>query len=182
MGRNIFNIWEEIGKKTPFAARRTHWSNKNIYVIVQKVVPDGKGYGVAYGYPTTNGVLNTYFSHNKKWCQNKEIPNPGVYGWEHTEGVNLNINKGVNYKNENEKITKQYNKSYDLKSKIHFGKYNNRIMKNIIESDPNYIIWAISNVEWFSIQEEALNLLLKQVNVSENVIKSNNYKLSKIGK
>ena len=49
MGLNIFNIWESIGKKTPFAVRRTHWSNKNIYVIVDKVEPDGKGYGKTAG-------------------------------------------------------------------------------------------------------------------------------------
>lgn len=37
IGLNIFNIWEEIGKQMP-------WSNKGIYVIVDKVEPDGKGY------------------------------------------------------------------------------------------------------------------------------------------
>ncbi len=37
MGLNIFNIWENIGRKVPFAVRRTHWANKGIYVIVDKV-------------------------------------------------------------------------------------------------------------------------------------------------
>jgi hypothetical protein len=85
---NVFDIWKSIDCKIPFAARRDHWSNKNIYVIIDKIEPNGN-YGKAYGYVTENGIINNYFNHNRKWCTTREIPNSGVGGWEYVEGVNL---------------------------------------------------------------------------------------------
>lgn len=68
---NIFNIWEALGQKTPFVARRTTWSS--ILVIVDKVEPNGKGYGSAYGriYHKETGSIEPY----------KKIANAGTYSW-----------------------------------------------------------------------------------------------------
>lgn len=91
-GKNIFDIWKSIGQVTPFAVRKWSWSNKNIYVIVQKVEPEGR-YGKAYGYVTENGVVNDYFNYNAEWRRSQRIPNSGIFGWEYVEGVSLEVIK-----------------------------------------------------------------------------------------
>lgn len=75
---NIFNIWESLGQKTPFVARRVTWSN--FLVIVDKVEPNGKGYGVAYG------IL--YDKRNKTFKSYEKIANAGTYSWVY-EGENI---------------------------------------------------------------------------------------------
>ncbi len=68
---NLFSIWEALGRKTPFVARRNAWSN--ILVIVDRLEPNGKGYGVAYGriYDKRTGEI--------KPCE--KIANSGTYSW-----------------------------------------------------------------------------------------------------
>lgn len=75
---NIFNIWESLGQKTPFVARRVTWSN--FLVIVDKVEPNGKGYGVAYG--------RLYDKRNKTFKSYEKIANAGTYSWVY-EGENI---------------------------------------------------------------------------------------------
>lgn len=179
MGKNIFNIWEEIGKKVPFAVRRTHWSNKNIYVIVDIVERDGKGYGKAYGTPTNNGKFCSYWQNDKKWKENKLIPNSGVYGWEYVENVPLKIES---YDNLNKKVVevnqikKPINGLYDINTNIDFGKYKHLEIKYIINSNPNYLIWAIQNIIKFRLTDKAINLLCEKIEVSEEIIQINNKK------
>ena len=173
MGKNIFNIWNDIDQKTPFAARRTHWSNKDIYVIVEEVVPDGKGYGIAFGNPTTKGVLNDYFEYNKQWCLDKKIPNAGVYGWEYVVDVSLDLKTNTDQDSDQDmKKEEQLN----LNSKLDFGKYEGKSIIDIITNKPSYIVWAILNVNWFSLSTEALEELKKHIELSEDVIAHNNLK------
>ena len=86
---NIFQIWRKNNEKVPFAVRKRSWSNPEIYAIVVKVVPDNNGYGKAYGYPTTNGVLNEYFEYDKGWRRDKRIPVAGCYVWEAVDNMEI---------------------------------------------------------------------------------------------
>jgi hypothetical protein len=88
--RNIFGIWNEINQQVPFAVHKDSWSNKNIYVIVERVEPEGN-YGKAFGYVTENGVINEYFNYDPRWRETRQIPNAGVGRWEYVEGVSLEI-------------------------------------------------------------------------------------------
>ena len=66
MSKNIFQIWDDIGRKTPFAVRRDNWSKK-YYAIVEKVEINKFPYGNAYGFSTINGIYSNHFEHDSKW-------------------------------------------------------------------------------------------------------------------
>lgn len=44
-------------------------------------------------------------------------------------------------------------KLYKLESKLNFGKYKGKTVKEIQDTDPSYIEWAKKNVSWFKIEE-----------------------------
>lgn len=174
MASNIFNIWESIGKKVPFAVRRTHWANKNIYVIVDKVEPDGNGYGKVYGVPTEKGGFCSYWQNDKKWKETRLIPNNGVYGWEYVEGVPLEIKSSLPKVNvENKKIQKPVNSVYDIETTMGFGKYKNLEIGDIININPNYLVWAIQNIDKFKLSEKAINKLGEKIVLKESTIEIN---------
>ena len=75
--KNIIQIWEENNRVVPFCVSKRSWSDEKIYVVVQEVVPDGKGYGVAYGIPVTDGIVNTYFDYDKTWKTQKKFQMQG---------------------------------------------------------------------------------------------------------
>lgn len=68
---NLFNIWESLNRETPFIARRTTWGNT--LVVVDKVEPNGKGYGVAYG--------RIYHKQSNRFDNYSKIANSGTYSW-----------------------------------------------------------------------------------------------------
>lgn len=177
MGLNIFNIWEDIGRKTPFAVRRTHWANRGIYVIIDRVEPDGNGYGKAYGTPTENGGSCSYWQTDKKWKESRLIPNSGVYGWEYVEGVKLEIKGDLIKTNiETKEIQKSIDDIYDVETIIEFGKYRNFKVRDVIGINPNYLIWAIQNIGRFKLSENAINKLSEIIVINDNIIQMNNNK------
>lgn len=177
MGLNIFNIWEDIGRKIPFAVRRTHWSNKDIYVIVYRVEPDGNGYGKAYGIPTENGGFCSYWQTDKKWKESGLIPNSGVYGWEHVEGVTLETKDDLIKTNtETKEIQKPIDGIYDIETIIDFGKYRNFEVCDVIDMNPNYLTWAIQNISKFKLSENAINKLSEKIVIKDSIVQMNNNK------
>ncbi|MGX9757513.1 MULTISPECIES: hypothetical protein [unclassified Clostridioides] len=178
MGLNIFNIWESIGKKTPFAVKRTNWSNKNIYAIVDKVEPDGNGYGKAYGTPTENGEFCSYWQTDKKWRESRLIPNSGVYSWEYIKDVPLEIKRENSNKKtvEVDKVEKPVSGIYDIETNIDFGKYRGLEIGKLINLNPNYLIWAIENISKFKLSCNAINELCKKIEVKNEVVQINNEK------
>ena len=40
-------------------------------------------------------------------------------------------------------------KQFKLNSKITFGKYKNRLVSYVFKKDPEYLIWAINNIDFF---------------------------------
>lgn len=177
MGLNIFNIWDSIGRKVPFAVRRTHWANKGVYVIVDRVEPDGNGYGKAYGIPTENGGFCSYWQTDKKWKESRLIPNNGVYGWEYVEGVTLEIKDSLIKTNTQIKeIQKPKDGIYDLETVIEFGKYRSFEVSYVIDTNPNYLIWAIQNISRFKLSESAIKKLNEKIVIKDNIIQMNNNK------
>jgi hypothetical protein len=77
---NIFQIWDSVGRKVPFAVAKDNWS-KTYYVIVEEIDCIELPYGKAYGYPTINGKSSNFFITDKRWREHKIIPSAGVYAW-----------------------------------------------------------------------------------------------------
>jgi hypothetical protein len=48
---------------------------------------------------------------------------------------------------------------FRLKDELPFGQYKEDTIEEVIEKDPDYIIWAINNVEDFELDEEATRAL-----------------------
>lgn len=73
-------------KEKPFCSKRDYWSDV-YYVIVEYVDCEILPYGKAYGYPTINGTFSNHFMRNKRWRENRLIPNVGLYSWIHLDVV-----------------------------------------------------------------------------------------------
>lgn len=78
--QNIFQIWDSIGRKTPFAVRRDSWC-KERYAIVERIECTALPYGKAFGYPTYLGDPTDHFDYDRKWQNEKLIPSCGSYQW-----------------------------------------------------------------------------------------------------
>lgn len=50
-----------------------------------------------------------------------------------------------------------------LTDKMNFGKYRNRTIQEVIEDDPTYIEWALDNVDWFELDDEAMDVYEKAI-------------------
>lgn len=50
-------------------------------------------------------------------------------------------------------------KEFSLEDKLAFGKYKGYLIEEIIDDDPNYIEWAIDEIEWFKLDQNATKKL-----------------------
>lgn len=78
MSQNIFEIWDALGRKTPFAVRRNYWA-KESYTVVTRIECEKMPYGKAYGWFTKGGRRE----------RDELIKSSGVYQWSLVEGVLL---------------------------------------------------------------------------------------------
>lgn len=161
--KNIIQIWEENGRKAPFCVSKGNWADDSVYVIVEKVEPDCKGYGKAYGTPVTNGKINTYFDYDKKWKKEKLIPNPGVYNWKFRPDKEpvLTSNSKPNDESSNETKTPISSTTLGLNDSMNFGKFKGKTIGFLIENNKSYLSWALENVNRFILDDEAMSLLCK---------------------
>jgi len=177
MSLNIFQIWDSIGRKTPFAVRRDNWNNE-YYTVVESVECEALPYGKAFGYPTFNGYYSTHYEYDSKWKKDKLIPCCGCYQWTLVENVDLEkYKKGIKA---TEKSTKN---AYTISSYIYFGKYKGKTVEEVFRENPSYIEWAINNSEKFFLTPEALDYLnhLKKIFIfNDETIKVNNDKINKL--
>lgn len=90
MSDNIFQIWDRIGRKTPFAVRRDHWTPE-FYTVVERVECEKLPYGKAFGYSTENGNRSNYYEYDKNWRKEMLIPSCGSYQWTLVEDADLSI-------------------------------------------------------------------------------------------
>ena len=166
MYSNIFEIWKHNKKKVPFAVRKMSWSDPNVFAIITKVVPDDKGYGTAYGYPTTNGILNDYFEYDPDWKKHKHIPVSGCRVWQILEDIEIVESEGgiiinkVNAKKAKATKTKR-NSTYTFDTMLTFGKYKGKTIKEVVDINPGYLKWAVSNIEGFNLTPEIVELIEK---------------------
>ena len=163
---NIFDIWELNRNIVPFAVRKRTWSNHDIYVIVEKVVPNEKGYGVAFGYPTTNGVLNKYFDYDKKWITSKQIPNAGCFCWEQVSNVSITQGQLNDYEKQFENSKKSsfnkkshVQKTYSLETTLTFGKYADLTVEQVLKTNPQYLLWANKNIDGFMLSQDVISMI-----------------------
>ncbi|MBN2796449.1 MAG: hypothetical protein JXR88_13640 [Clostridia bacterium] len=157
--KNIFQIWKENGCTTPFCVSKGNEKDQSIYVIVHEVVPNESGYGVAYGIPVTNGVLNTYFDYNKKWVNEKVIPNAGTYNWKLRNDVKVINNVEICLEPDVKGVSNKTGKLLGLEDYIDFGKYKGSSIKHILETDKNYLKWANENVKSLKLSREVFEIL-----------------------
>ena len=48
-------------------------------------------------------------------------------------------------------------RSYSLSDEMNFGRYKGFTVKEVIDTDRQYIKWCIKTVEWFELTNDALN-------------------------
>ena len=140
---NIMELYYNTGRALPFTAQRfpdgrvSDWY-RNQYVEVVRVEPRGKfgKYGKAFGFYYRNGVREDAWENDPEhsWCKKtdtepQEIPNSDCGGW-----VLLEI-KG--------QPTADDVKLLGLDDEIGFGKYKGKTIREVIDTDWQYIKWAV---------------------------------------
>ena len=48
---------------------------------------------------------------------------------------------------------------YKLKTELNFGKYEGITVEKAIETDPDWVAWAADNIDWFELDEDAIEYL-----------------------
>lgn len=136
---NLTEIYYNIGRILPFTAQRfpdgrvSDWY-RNQYVQVVKVEPHGRfgKYGKVYGYYFRNGErADSSDSPENSWCKKddtepKEIPCCGCGSW-----FLLDI--------QGEPIEGNEVKVLGLDDIFTFGKYKDKTIKEVIDTDWNYV-------------------------------------------
>ena len=56
---------------------------------------------------------------------------------------------------------------FTLASNVTFGKYKNRPVQDVMDTDPNYFEWCIDNIEWFNLDQEAERYMKARVDEVE---------------
>ncbi len=62
-------------------------------------------------------------------------------------------------------MTKSYN---SLKDVLDFGKYNEHTVEQVIFYDPKYLLWALKDIDGFSLSEEILNSIKLRIKKSSD--------------
>ncbi len=153
MSENIFQIWDRIGRKTPFAVRRENWP-VGFYTIVETIECEKMPYGKAFGYPTNNGNYTNHYEYDNRWRKEKLVPCCGCYQWIYEENADLSKYKdGLRATEINIKGAKT------IKSIFYFGKYKGEDLNSIFDRDPGYIEWSINNINGFYLSIEVIEYL-----------------------
>jgi len=176
MSSNIFEIWDSLDRKTPFAVRRDNWSVE-YYTIVENVECEKMPYGKAFGFPTKNGQYSTHYEYDKKWRKERLIPCCGCYQWSLVNNADLE-----NYKNGVKASENEVKGANSLNSRLYFGKYKDQTIDEVFNLNPNYIEWLIVNIDNFLLTSdtfEYLNSLNPNFKFSDNVKMINDSKLLK---
>ena len=148
---NIFNIYYNIGKRTPFLVKRCEEGlsrslteerridpNKDRTFLVEKVKPRGK-YGKAYGKCFYNGIIDV--THKK----DDEIPCAGCGEWVLIDVPGTPLEDIFPIHKSDEIIT--------------FGKYKGKTFGEIFKIDSQYLHWLESTDRLFRIDFDELNSL-----------------------
>lgn len=165
---NIFNIYYNIGKRTPFLVKRCELGlarssseerridpNKDRTFLVEKVEPRGK-YGKAYGKCFLNGVPDdSYREECYPDIKDEEIPCAGCGEW-----VLIDI-PGVSL----EEVF-PIHKANDV---LMFGKYKGKSFGEVYKIDNQYLHWLESTDRFFKVDYEELEQLYPDIVADINV-------------
>lgn len=125
MSQNIFQIWDSLGRKTPFAVRRWNWSDR-YYTIVDGIECEEMPYGKAFGFPVRDGRYSDHYDTDLKWQKERLIPGCGNYQWTLVENADLSIQPDENLKS----------------FLVPFGKYNGEPAE-VLAADRSYVEWFL---------------------------------------
>lgn len=149
MRNSLISIYYNIGRALPFRAQRfpdgrvSDWYRSQ-FVEVHSVKPGGKGgkYGDAYGFYYRNGKRADAWENDpeRSWCNVNDtdpqyVPCCACGSW-----VLLDILG---------EPTNEPTKIYALDDKLEFGKYQGKILRDVIKEDWGWVEWAIDQSEHF---------------------------------
>lgn len=145
MSLNIFQIWDSLGRITPFAVRRDNWT-KEFYTIVERVECEKLPYGKAFGFSVAHGRYSNHYDYEKKWRETGLIPCCGCYQWTLVSDADLSIRRPSPATTK-----KREDRIKTGASTLRFGKYQGRTVDEIFHLQPSYLAWLIENVPPFMI-------------------------------
>lgn len=159
---NIFNIYYNIGKRTPFLVKRCELGlarsaseerridpNRDRTFLVEKVEPRGR-YGKAYGKCFVNGKPDdTYRQECYPNIKDEEIPCAGCGEWVLIDvpGVSLDEIFPIHRANET----------------LMFGKYKGKTIAEIYKIDCQYLHWLETIDRFFKVDFEELKHLYPDI-------------------
>lgn len=165
---NIFNIYYNIGKRTPFLvkrcesglARSSSWErridpNQDRTFLVETVKPRGK-YGKAYGKCFVNGKPDDSYRQN---CypniNDDEIPCAGCGEWVLIDVPGISLEELF-----------PVHKAEDI---IMFGKYKGKSFGEIYNIDRQYLYWLESTDRLFRIDFDELKSLYPDIEKNNSI-------------
>ena len=179
---NIFNIYFNIGKRTPFLVKRCGSElsverridpNKDRTFLVEKVKVRGK-YGKAYGKCFVDGKPDdTYRQESYPNIKDEEIPCAGCGEWVLVEVPGVPLDEVF-----------PIHKADDV---LKFGKYNGKSFGDVYKEDYQYLYWLEKHDNSFRIDFDGLKLLYPEVEahlrvpISEKIVDFGKYKGKKFG-
>lgn len=158
---NIFSIYYNIGKRTPFLVKRCEIGlarssseerrmdpNRDRTFLVETVKPRGK-YGKAYGKCFMDGKPDdSYRQECYSNIKDDEIPCAGCGEWVLLDVPGVDMNE----------IFPIRHTDYVIK----FGKHKGKTIKEIYSQDPKYIFWLMERDHYFRVDFDQL------LNIQEN--------------
>ena len=166
---NIFNIYYNIGRITPFQVKRceiglarslpqNRYKPSGRTFIVERVEPRGK-YGKAYGYCLVDGVRSDEYLkiYNPDYNINDiaEIPCAGCGEWVLIDLPGRNISDVFPIHKAEETLA--------------FGKYKGKTFAEVYNHDPKYIYWLMESDPYFEV--DILGIIEKEFSTEEERIK-----------
>ena len=148
---NIFDLWREIGKVTPFIVKRNAW--QHLSYKVTRICPK-RQYGDAYGYRMQDGVL-------EEGAQEELIDCSGCGNWQLIENLNNNLSEA------------KWN-VLDNEFRFTIGKHKGETVEEVKEKDIKYLNWAYSCIGGFkeTFISKKYNVSFDELQTIKNEIKS----------
>lgn len=151
MATNIFQIWESLGRITPFAVRRDNWRSE-FYTIVERIECEKMPYGKAFGFSVAQGQYSDHYDYDKKWRESGSIPSAGSYQWTLVTGADLTI-KRPSAQQGRARIDERVKNASSI---LRFGKFNGSTVAQAFEAQPGYISWLVENISPFVLDLETI--------------------------
>ena len=162
---NIFNIYYNIGRRTPFLVKRCERGllrsqteerridlNKDRTYLVEEVYPRGK-FGKAFGRSYVDGILDESFGDGD--TQKNEIPCAGCGEWVLIDVPGVSLDEVF-----------PVNKAHD---KLMYGKYEGKTFGEVYVIDTQYLYWLESTDRFLKIDFEELEVLYPEIAKKANL-------------